>query len=272
MEEEEFVRPATRKQYTPAEYDRLLRLFTHLMNQVPKLRPDRDAWDIEGDWAATGVIHFVDAAYQTLFEPVHDFDCRSIKFVNLHKPAVRVTFYRKHRYRLIKAKDMTTDMKVEQIGLYVEDLTAKARVLESKLNQLLASHQADLQQKLDLCRQQIQAWQQILRQPENYELAMSNYERQHLYVTANYKYRLAPGEYANQQEHLLNTQRDRLGNITQVRYNIFFIDPAEILREHPYQNREVEGYLAAFPIKSEIGKYRLYARQYPGNEATGGVD
>ncbi|MBO0953153.1 hypothetical protein [Fibrella forsythiae] len=260
MDEDEFDKPATRKQYTKPEYDRLLQLFTHLMNQVPKLRPDRDAWDIEGDWAATGVIHFVDAAYQPLFEPVYDFDCRSIKFVNLHRPAVRVTFYRKHRYRLIKARDMTTDMKVEQIRLYVEDLTTKARALEAKLSQLFAAGQDDARQKLQLYRQQIQAWQQILLQPGRYELAMSNYERQHLYVTANYKYRLPEGDYANQQEHLLNTQRDRLGNITQVRYNIFFIDPAEIIREHPYQNREVEGYLAAFPIKSEVGKYKLYAR------------
>ncbi|MEZ0487884.1 hypothetical protein [Fibrella aquatica] len=261
MEEEEFAPSAHRKHYARPEYDRLLQLLTHLMNQVPKLRPDRDAWDIEGDWAATGVIHFVDAAYQALFEPVYDFDCRSIKFVNLHKPAVRVTFYRKHRYRLVKAKDMTTDMKVEQIRLYVDDLTAKAGALEAKLNQLFVTDKPGIQDKLELYHQQIGEWQQILLRPEHYELALSNYERQHLYVTANYKYRLPSGEYANQQEHLLNTQRDRLGNITQVRHNIFFIDPAEIVREHPYQNREVEGYLAAFPIKSEVGKYRLYARQ-----------
>ncbi|WP_375448433.1 hypothetical protein [uncultured Fibrella sp.] len=31
--------------------------------EVPKLRPDHDAWDIEGDWAAIGTIYFVDVAH-----------------------------------------------------------------------------------------------------------------------------------------------------------------------------------------------------------------
>ncbi|GAB3570703.1 hypothetical protein GCM10027578_27560 [Spirosoma luteolum] len=256
-----------RKQYDQQTYARLLDQYTQLMEEVPKLRPDRDKWDIEGDWASTGVIHFVDKAHQPLFEPMRDFDCRTIKMVNIDHPAVRITFYRKHRYFLLKDKDLPVIQKIEQIKRYVDELTVKAEVLESKLSGMLPPKRAEASGKIGLYWQQVHAWNQILENPERYEMAVSNYDRQHFYVTANYKYLLPTGDYANAQEHLLNTQRDRLGNITQVRYNIFFVDPVEILREHPYQNREIEGYLANFSVKSEVGRITLYARPRPENDA-----
>ncbi len=259
-----------RKKYDQPTYARLLDQFTQLMNDVPKLRPDRDAWDIEGDWSATGIIHFVNAVHQPSFEPVRDFDCRSIKFVNMDKPAVRITFYRKHRYTLIKAKDMTSEMKTEQIKVYIDDLIIKARILELKLSTMLPFNKTDAKGEIGLYWEQIKIWQAVLDDPSTYDVAMSNYERQHFYVTANYKYRLPSGDYTNEQEHLLNTQRDRLGNITQVRYNILFVDVNEIFREHPYQNREVENYLKNFLIKSAVGRYKLYARPKPRDEAQDG--
>ncbi|WP_223834128.1 hypothetical protein [Spirosoma profusum] len=230
------------------------------MEEVPKLRPNRDAWDIEGDWAATGTIFFVDAVHQPLFEPLRAFDCRTIKLVNLDRPAVRLTFYRKHRYWLLKDKDLPPAEKINQIQTYLNDLLVKCQVLAQKLAVLPAPKRAEASGKIGLYQQQIQQWEAILATPERYEMALSNYSRQHMYVTVNYKYRLDSGDFANEQEHLLNTQRDRLGNITQNRYNILFIDPVEIHREHPYQNREVEGYLANFSIQSEAGKHTLYAR------------
>lgn len=265
--EDELASHTKRKHYDQQTYARLLTQFTQLMDNVPKLRPDRDAWDIEGDWASTGVIHFVDMAYQPFFETVRNFDCRSIKMVNLDRPAVRITFYRKHRYFLLKDKDLPLDQKVEQVKQYIDDLTVKAQILESKLEGLNAIKRAEAKGKIGLYWQQVQTWREILDNPTRYEMAVSNYSRQHFYVTANYKYRLASGDYANAQEHLLNTQRDMLGNITQVRYNIFFVDPVEILRDHPYQNREVEGYLDNFAVKSEVGRVTLYARLRPENDS-----
>ena len=54
---------AKRIKYEPQIYADLLANLTQLMVEVPKLRPNRDEWDIEGDWAATGTIHFVDAVH-----------------------------------------------------------------------------------------------------------------------------------------------------------------------------------------------------------------
>lgn len=254
---------AKRKHYDPQTYARLLDQLTQLMEEVPKLRPDRNAWDIEGDWAATGTIHFVDVAHQPLFESMRHFDCRTIKLINLDRPAVRITFYRKHRYWLLKDKDLPIHKKLEQIQTYIDELSNKAQVLESKLDKMLPQKQVEVRGQLAQYAQQVDTWNDIMTNPGQYEMAISNYSRQHFYVTVNYKYKLPSGDFANEQEHLLNTQRDRLGNITQVRYNILFIDPMDILRDHPYQNREVEGYLNNFSIKSEMGRQILYARKRP---------
>lgn len=252
---------AKRKHYDPQTYARLLADLTQLMEEVPKLRPDRDAWDIEGDWAATGTIHFIDAVHQPLFETIRDFDCRTIKLVNMDRPAVRITFYRKHRYWLLKDKDLPIDQKVEQIQTHINDLTVKAQILEAKLDKLIPQKRAEAIGQIGLYWEHVNTWREILISPGQYEIAISNYSRQHFYVTVNYKYRLPTGDFANEQEHLLNTQRNRLGNITQVRYNILFVEANEILREHPYQNREVEGYLNNFPIKSDTGRQTIYARK-----------
>lgn len=245
-----------RKRYDERTYARLLEQLTGIMQDVPKLRPDRDAWDVEGDWAATGVIYFVDAHYQPLFESLRDFDCRTIKLVNMDRPAVRLTFYRKHRYKLVRDKDLSPEEKTAQIQSYINGLAETVYALQSRID----SQRAEVKNQISHCRQQIEQWRAILAEPKRYEIALSNYNRQHFYVTVNYKYRLADGSYDNEQEHLLNTQRDRLGNITQVRYNILFIDTSEILREHPYQNREIENYLNGFPIQSDAGRLTIYAR------------
>jgi hypothetical protein len=260
---EELPTHAKRKHYDPLTYAHLLADLTQLVEEVPKLRPDRDSWDIEGDWAATGTIYFVDAVHQPMFDAIRHFDCRTIKLVNLDRPAVRITFYQKHRYWLLKDKDLPVDKKIEHIQAHITELTEKALTLEVKLDKMMLQRQTEAKGLIGAFWQQIDVWREIMSSPNQYEVALSNYSRQHFYVTINYKYRLPSGNFTNEQEHLLNTQRDRLGNITQIRYNIVFIDPIDILRDHPYQNREVEGFLNNFPIKSDTGRQTIYARRRP---------
>lgn len=254
---------AKRKRYEPHVYAQLLAELTQIMDDVPKLQPDRNIWDIEGDWNTTGVIYFVDAAHQSSFDSISSFDCRTIKLVNLSRPAARITFYRKHRYWLLKDKDMTTDQKTEQIKLHIDNLAVKSQDLEDKIDGMSQIKREEARETIRQNQKEITTWHMILDNITQYEFALSNYSRLHFYVTVNYKYRLESGEYANEQEHLLNPQRDRAGNITQLRYNIIFVDPIEILRDHPYQNREVEGFLNNFSFKSGIGRNTIYARPRP---------
>lgn len=256
-----------RKHYEPQEYALKLRRLTQLMNVADKLHPDRNEWDIEGEWNGTGVIYFVDGRLQSLFADYQDFDCRTIKLVNFGRPAARLTFFKKHRYWVLKNADLTVDDKTLRITNYLNELIVKKEILLDKLDSLNGTALSDGKGQIGLMQEEITTWKQVLDNLNDYDLAVSNYQREYHYVTLNYKYRLSDGEqeYKNGQEHLLNPQRDRQGVITQQRYNIIFIDVREIHREHPHQHKEIENFLNNFPLVSQAGKQQIYARPKPAD-------
>lgn len=253
-----------RKRYDTAYYALILQDLTLIMNQVPKLRVDRDNWDIEGDWADTGTIHFVDAGYQPYFTRFTDFDCRSIKIVNYGRPAVRMTFFKEHKFWVLKDRDLPRDEKVARIQLYLNDLGAKTDRALSKLHKLSGSELTQAKADIALWQSEQTAWNDLMANVDMIEMAISNYERVHKYVTLNYKFILnEEGDFANAQEHMLNPQKDRLGTINQPRYNIIFVDTDHIRRDHPYQSKQIDKYLGGFGLKSQAGLYTLYARIRP---------
>ncbi|HEY0110157.1 MAG TPA: hypothetical protein VGB67_11045, partial [Fibrella sp.] len=89
----------------------------------------------------------------------------------------------------------------------------------------------------------------------------STYQRGYAYLYISYKFMLPNGEYDNESEHLLHHTRDRVGNITQSKQNVIFVNTDEISRVHPQQNKEIENYLNRFSLKSSFGPKWLYARQ-----------
>lgn len=253
-----------RKHYDAPFYATMLAELTRMMDQVPKLRADRDKWDIEGDWGDTGTIYFVDALYQPYFTRFTDFDCRSIKIVNYGRPAVRMSFFKEHKFWVLKDKDLPRDEKIARIQLYLDDLGAKTDKLWSKLPKLTGSDRTQAKADIALWQTEQKAWQELLAKVDSLEMAISNYERVHKYVTLNYKFMLnEEGEFANAQEHMLNPQKDRSGTINQPRYNIIFVDTDHILRDHPYQSKQIDKYLGRFGLKSQAGRYTLYARLRP---------
>lgn len=252
-----------RKAYEPADYARQLRALTQLMMVVNKLQPDRNTWDIEGEWNGTGVIYFVDARDQSLFADYEHFDCRTIKLVNFGQPATRLTFFKKHKYILLKNNDLTRDDKEERVSNYINELTVKRAIKLDKIDKLTGSALSDERGKIGMMEQEIKTWQEVLHNLDHYDFAVSNYKRDYQYVTLNYKYRSSEQEFANAQEHLLNPQRDGQGVITQQRYNLIFVDTREISREHPHQHKEIENFLNNFSLITQTGKQQLYARPKP---------
>ena len=252
-----------RKAYALDMYARLLHGLTAQMNAVDKLHPNRNEWDIEGEWNGTGVIYFVDEKQQSLFADYEHFDCRTIKLVNFDKAAVRLTFFKKHKYWVLKNADLTTEEKTLRITNYINEIIVKREITFDKIEQLSGNTLSEQKGQLGMMQQEIDSWQDILHNLDNYDLAVSNYRRDYHYVTLNYKYRSSEQEYANAQEHLLNPQRDNQGVITQQRYNIIFVDVREINREHPHQHKEIENFLNNFTLVTRIGKQQLYARPKP---------
>lgn len=253
-----------RKTYIPEEYARQLRGLTRFMNVVDKLHPNREEWDLEGQWSGTGIIHFVDEKSQSLFADYEHFDCRTIKLVNYGRPAAKLTFFKKHRYWVLKNADLTQEEKTLRITNYINELVVKRAIILDKIDQLSGAALSDQRGKLGMMKQEIDIWREVLTNLSSYDMAISNYQREYHYVTLNYKYRTTEGnDYANGQEHLLNPQRDKQGVITQQRYNIIFVDTKEISREHPHQHKEIENFLNNFPLVTQAGKQQLYARPKP---------
>ncbi len=246
--------------FTDKEYQYLLDSLLKELAKTPKLKPDRDEWDIEGSWQECGDIHFIGSKYMDRFSLWRDFGCKTVKLINYGRPAVRMSFFSKHKYWLKKPHDITEEERDQHIVDYLNTLSLTINQLQSKIDHLQPLAQAECRQRIYAIQQQAEAWQNVQQQSSQYELAVSTYQRGYAYLYISYKYQLITGEYDNASEHLLHHIRDRIGNITQSKQNIIFVNMAEISRVHPQQNKEIENYLNQFALKSNSGPKWLYAR------------
>lgn len=249
-----------RKQYNPQLYASLTAELLQTVQKTPHLTPSRNDWDLEGNWDRAGTVHFIHSQYQPSFKPFADFDCRTIKLINLDKPAIRITFYAVHKYYVVKTKDMSPDGKIARIQDYINTLLSNIEILKERMTKMNAVKRSEALGKLAALREELQLWSQIAEQPDAYDLAQSNYHQDHIYTNINYKYAQSEFEFENRQEHLLTTTYDSLGNVVQLKHNIVFVDTEHILRNHPYQNKTIERYLDQFSIKSSFNRDHLFAR------------
>lgn len=245
---------------SPSRYEYLLTKLIEEIGNTPKIEPDREQWDIEGNWQDCGDISFIDSRYMPSFALWRDFACKTIKLINYGKAAVRMSFFSKHKYWLKKPHDLTNEERIDYLGEHISSLYASIHKLQEFDNSTSPFTRAETSQRIDTMRQEIDQWRLIQQQPANYDLSISTYQRGYAYLYINYKFVLPNGDYDNEQEHLLHHTRDRLGNVTKQKQNIVFVDIAEINRVHPQQNKEIENYLKKFSIKSSFGPKWLYAR------------
>ena len=235
-----------------------------MIQQVPILFPDFQTWDLEGRWDDVNV-QFIDARFRSNFEIFRYFHCTTIKLVNLDSPAVRFTFYSKHKYWLKKPDETPKEDTADAIDRHISSLHLRRTLIQQegrrrptrgrpahRLHDQLT--EKDLEHEIDL-------WTFILANLDEYQIAQSSYERKYMYITVNWKYQLPTNEFANSQEHLLNSARDPNGQITKLKTNILFVDTNHILRPHPNQNKEIEMYLENFPLRTATGVPKLYARK-----------
>lgn len=252
-----------RKKYDLATYAKLTSELTQVIKQVPHLAPDRQEWDIDGNWSVTGAMHFVDSDYMPMFQAYADFDCRTIKLVNFGRPAIRMTFFKKHSYWLIKDASLSIDDKKGRISDHINMLYVKADILDSKSQKFTGAQRTKAKSDISAMYAEANTWKEIMQDVDQYEIAVSNYKRDHYYTYINYKFRVDESQMGNENVHLLNPQRNRTGAISQQRHNVVFVHPVDILREHPYQNKEIDGFLNSFPLQTELGKNQIYARIKP---------
>lgn len=266
------------KKSKPNDYAQRLAQLEQLIEDCPKLTADRTRWDLDGSWEGV-TVHFVEAQQRALFEPWRDFDCKTIKLVNYDSPAVRIAFFPKHKYWVLKDGDLTEEDKAERLYQLIDSIDLRRARLEDDLahsqtppltlfgeesnggfNKISAVRAKQLIEEL---KEEKKAWLTILNDLSSYELAFSTYRRGYTYLYVHWKFKLPNGEYDRANDHLLNNKRDKLGNITQVKQNIIFVDTEEIFRPHPYQNKEVELFLKRFTLRSSQAVPDVYARRRP---------
>ena len=254
---------AKRKKYAPDDYAVLIRELNVAMTEVPKLTPNRDTWDIEGDWLGTGVIHFVDARYQNRFDTFADFDCRTIKLANHGKPATRISFFQKFIYWVLKETNLNQEEKERWINTEIDAEYIDLQILSDKCetNHYTGAKLSEMRGEIGQRYQGIKDWQHVLDNLDGFEIAVSNYARRRQYCTMNYKYLQRDLTYANTEVHMLNPQKDRLGFVSQLRYNIIFIDMEEITRPHPHQHKEIDKFLNSFGLSTNPKRQQqIYAK------------
>jgi hypothetical protein len=226
-----------------------------LVTSLPTLKPNHPTkWDLDGSWDENKsvAIWFIDQQYIPLFERFRDLKCKTIKLVNLETPAVRISFFQKHKYWVKKARDLDPHEQQQRISTYLANLQIYQQTLRGKLPSPSATEDERIRKELQLVDSQQKQWREILENNHQYEIVCSNYHQRYYYTTVNWKFRLESGAYANSSEHLLNHQRDRMGTITQIRKNVIFIDSSQITKQHDQQNKEIEDYLNSFPVQSLI--------------------
>jgi hypothetical protein len=254
-----------------------LKQFEQLIEECPKLTVDRTLWDLDGSWEGV-TVHFVDAQERTIFEPWRDFDCKTVKLVNYDTPAVRIAFFPKHKYWVLKNDDLTLEEKQERLVQLIGSIDLRVGRLEDELHHIHPLPLFDndhfkvpktglstprIRQLIKELSEERKSWLAILDDLGSYELAFSTYRRGYTYLYIHWKFKLSNGDYDRANDHLLNNKRDKLGNITQVKQNIVFVDTEEIFRPHPFQNKEVELFLKKFPIRSSQAVPDVYARRRP---------
>lgn len=255
-------RTPKRKHYETDHYRYLTAQLLNYVQQTPHLQPN--GWNLEGAEPDDCELHYISSEHAPLFYAWEEFDCRSIKLINLRKPACRLTYFRTHRYFLKKTEKITHQTKLDTI----QEVMQKLQLDLDKLDTQVAFDQPTNQHKL--IQDELNQWQTIAHQPDQYDIALSNYHKEYCYNTLNYKYLandLSTGyRLANETVHLLKNQleKDR-GNkliraVAQTRYNIVFIDLQSITQPDPYQNKVIHLYLAQFPIQTEMYLHHVYAR------------
>ena len=232
-----------------------------LIQQVPRLQADYQLWNLQGALPQDSIMIFVDQEHMPQFAPFAGKRHKTIKLANYGKPAIQITLFLTHRYELKKADRLPR-------AIQQKNISRVARLIRSQIQEVSAKRgdKPGDQSEIARLKQLFSTWQQYAASPDDYEVAISNYERHYLYHTLNYKYRLsdptADYEFANKTVHLIKTQTDPKTEETLTRYNIVFVDQTGLCAQAPYQNKTIHKYLATFADKYPIndGKDIVYIR------------
>ncbi|UFH57738.1 hypothetical protein [Spirosoma sp. KNUC1025] len=242
-------------------------LLDHLLI-TPALPVDYENWNIQGALPQDSIMLFISQEHMASFKPWSDFLCRTIKLINFDKPAVRITLFLTHRYKIKKADKISTTTQKSAIRAVIDQLLEDQQTLHQQISRPGRSRfqLEQASQQLQHLQSRLQQWHHYAAAPADFEVAISNYERYYLYHTINFKYQTEDKKgrphYTNETAHLIKTQVDFNQTQAQTRYNVVFLDMDQMVKPAPYQHKTIHAYLANFTDKAPInfGKEMVYIR------------
>ncbi|WP_018620756.1 hypothetical protein [Spirosoma luteum] len=218
----------------------LLQPLTHQVSALPK------ETDLE--------YYFVPAEQMELFRPYYrpGKPFKNLKLVNFERPAISLTFYNKHKYKIdrgIKPDSAHDILKEQRDNLYAR----------SFLDELTPGQHQKLQDIDSLLRA-------IRQSPDQFQFCVSNYHHYYRYWYCSFRYFEDTEEIktGTANEHMLkHTQRTderSTEKLINERLNIIFIDTKYITRPVPYDNKLIDRELETYTDRVNFGKAALYIR------------
>jgi len=197
--------------------------------------------------------YFVPAKHMRLFSPYHrpDRPFKNLKLLNYDRPAISISFYNKHKYKI--------DRDVEPV--------VAQQILQAQRDELYGS--SFLEQLSTGQQQQLQYIDNLLRSlrdhPADLNFCISNYHQFYRYWYCSYRYfdDVDRIKTSTSNEHMLkHTQRakERSSAINE-RLNIIFVDMNYMTRPVPYDNKLVDRELETFDASIPFGQSALYVKK-----------
>ena len=243
------------------------------LETIPPLLVNKpEPWDINGPQHLLKEgyrIRYLPAQVMSSFEQFADYTFEKVKLVNYQQPAVKLSFYDKHKYWLTKSAQISYLERTSEINRYIALLINQRDKLSLRQLDLISSvgEQRVRQQLVDLATE-LNQWILIRDNPEAYELVISTYYSEYRYWYVSWKFHTDEISFSNGTSHLLSPIRDRSGQITDTKLNIIFIDTQAILLTHDHQHKQIANYLAGFSIRSHDLKGQLFARLIKTDSST----
>lgn len=260
---------ATKKEFIPKA------VYFALEAELKKLLSEIVPYELSEYAQITGEVNehiiYIEAHQMSVFEKFVG-KLKRYKIINFGRPACALHYTSKHKYFLNK-KPLGKQVKILLIDSISELEQDYKKCKEQYLQTVatVATEPATVAQELFKNRiEEIQSkkemYQSVLGEMDNYDFALSNYYRNYVYTTLNYKYFDGRRSDSSQNcfesvsEHIVKNIYSR-GELMMEKYNIIFIDGERIEKKIPYQNKEVEHYLGQFNILLGSNLQDLYIKK-----------
>ncbi len=195
--------------------------------------------------------YFVPAEHMKLFAPYHrpGKPFRNLKLLNYDQPAIAVSFYNKHKYKV--ERDVTPVVARNILQEQRDELYSR-----SYLEQLSTEQQQRLRQLDSLLKD-------LHHNPNELRFCISNYHQYYRYWYCSYRFFDDEDrtKTSTHNEHLLKHTQRTSAVMASERLNIVFVDMSQISRPVPYDNKLVDRELETYDIAIPFGLSALYAKK-----------